>query len=207
MTQRAALALIRRRWIVLVVTVVFLALSGVFGGSLEQRLSVGGYTDPATESSKATAALAEKFNTGAPNLILLVADDRGVDDPTVVAAGTKLTERLAAEPGVADVASYWTTRAPSMKADDGKQAVVVSRLTGDDDQIKETLAKLRPDYHGTVDGLNIRFGGSAEVNQELSDQSQQDLARAEAITFPVTLVVLVLVFGSVVAALLPLALA
>ncbi len=208
MTQRAALALIRRRWIVLVIAVVFLALSGILGGSLEQRLSVGGYTDPGTESARASAVLADRFDTGAPNLVLLVRAGQGVDDPAVVTAGTRLTERLAAEPGVADVASYWSAgRTPAMRASDGRQAVVVSRLTGDDDQIKATLARLRPHYHGTVDGLDVRFGGSAEVNQELSDQSQQDLARVEAITFPVTLIVLVLVFGSVVAALLPLTLA
>jgi RND superfamily putative drug exporter len=207
MSQRAALALIRRRWIVLVAALVFLALSGAFGGTLQQKLSVGGYTDPDTESARATATLARQFDTGAANLILLVSADRVVDDPAVAAAGRRLTERLAAEADVADVTSYWTTGTATLRAADGRHAVVLCRLTGDDDQIKETLSRLRPTYHGTVDGLRIRFGGSAEVNQELSDQSEEDLARAEAITFPLTLVVLVLVFGSVVAALLPLALA
>jgi RND superfamily putative drug exporter len=169
---------------------------------------VGGYSDPDTESARAAAALARQFNTGEPNLIMLVSDRRGVDDPTVAAAGAGLTQRLATEPGVADVRSYWTAgKAPALRATDGQHAVVVARLTGDDDAIKATLARLRPRYHGTVDGLNVRFGGTAEVNQELSDQSAQDLVRAESIAFPVTLVVLVIVFGGVVAALPPLALA
>ncbi len=208
MIERAAQVLVRRRWAVLVVTVVFLILSGVFGGDLSTRLSVGGYTDPHTESAKATSALAADFHTGQANLVLLISDRRGVDDPAVAAAGARLTHRLAAEDRVADVTSYWAAgRARALRSGNGQKAVVAARLTGDDDTIKNTLTRLRPHYHGTVDGLSVRFGGTAEVNQELSDQSQQDLVKAESIAFPVTLVVLVVVFGSVVAAFLPLALA
>ncbi|MGA8113517.1 MAG: MMPL family transporter [Actinocatenispora sp.] len=208
MIERAAQVLVRRRWIVLAATLVFLALSGIFGGDLSTRLSVGGYTDPDTESARATSALHHEFHTGDANLVLLVTDKRGVDDPEVAAAGVRVTKDLADESGVKDVNSYWVAgKARALRSDDSNRAVIVARLTGDDDVVTKTLKRLRPDYHGTVDGLKIRFGGTAEVNQELSDQSQQDLVKAESIAFPITLVVLVVVFGGIVAALVPLALA
>src|SRR6476660_1403566 len=176
-------------------------------------MSVGGYTDPDTESAKATATLSHEFNTGAANLVLLVSDGnsggagRGVDDPGLAAAGSQLTSRLAGEKDVADVTSYWVTKAPSLKSKDGSQGLVVARLTGDDDKIAKTLLRLRDGYQGTHDGLQVKFGGTAEVNQELSDQAAQDLAKAEGIAFPIVLIVLVIVFRGLVAALLPLVLA
>ncbi|MDQ3578121.1 MAG: MMPL family transporter, partial [Actinomycetota bacterium] len=102
----------RRRWFVLVGTVVFLAAAVVTGLSVFDKLGSGGFEDPNAESTKATAILGERFDAGSPNLVFLVtAPDGDVDGSAAVRDGTELTEALVDEPGVHQVTSYWSPRA------------------------------------------------------------------------------------------------
>ena len=61
------------------------------------------------------------------------------------------------------------------------------------------------DSTGTKDGITVRAGGFAAVEHEINDRITADLAIAEAIAIPLTALLLIWVFGSVIAALLPLA--
>src|SRR5258707_10398241 len=102
--------LVRRAWAVILVTVAVLAVAGVVGVSAESHLSTGGFTDPSWESSRAQAALRSTFHAIQPNLVVLVTARTGsIDDPAVAGAGRMLADRLAAEPGVAGVASLWSS--------------------------------------------------------------------------------------------------
>jgi len=189
---------------VLLAAVAFLALAGFFGGSVASNLSAGGFDDPDAEAVEATRLLEQDFGGGAPNLALLVTAPGGVDDPAAAAAGTRLTERLAAEPGVTQVSSYWTTGAAPLRNEDGDQALVLARLTGTEDEQIERVEQLGPEYDGEVEGLQVGLGGEIEVFRQIGDTIERDLKRAESIVFPITAVLLVLVFGSAVAAGLPL---
>jgi len=62
----------RRRWFVLVGTVVFLAAAVVTGLSVFDKLGSGGFEDPNAESTQASELLADRFEAGSPNLVLLV---------------------------------------------------------------------------------------------------------------------------------------
>ncbi|MEV8396707.1 hypothetical protein [Streptomyces niveus] len=63
------------------------------------------------------SGLPGRFGSGAPNLTLLITDERGVDDPAVTAAGARLTERIGAEDGVEQALPYWTLgKAPALGA-------------------------------------------------------------------------------------------
>src|SRR5919108_1693786 len=106
---------LRRRWLVLATTLVAVALASAVGGGAIGHLKSGGFDDPAAESVKAAATLRDTFGTGDPNLVLVVTATRGdVDDPAVARRGRELSRRLAAEPDLAQVASYWTRHAPSL---------------------------------------------------------------------------------------------
>jgi RND superfamily putative drug exporter len=204
LTRLAGLAVARRR-LVLVVTALFLAIAGAFGGGVAAELSGGGFDDPDSESVRAAQVLEERFGAGAPNLALLVSAPDGVDDPAAVAAGQALVARLAAEPGVTEVTSWWTSGRPdALKARDGSSAVVLARLTGADDAAVTRVEELAPDYRGEFQGLQVEVGGQAEVFSEVGHTIERDILRAEAIAIPITVVLLVLVFGSAVAAGLPL---
>jgi putative drug exporter of the RND superfamily len=198
---------------VVIAAVVMFAIAGALGGGVADHLTSGGFEDPSSESERADDALAERFDTGVPNMLLLVtARDGDVDAPAVAAAGTALTAELAAEEGVADVVSYWSEgNAPPLRNDDGDRALVVARVVGNDDQVEDRVTELAPRYEhweGTagVDAaaVYVELGGFAEVFHEVGETIEEDLVRAETIALPITLILLILVFGSVVAASLPL---
>src|SRR5438874_12518146 len=113
MLRRLARFTIRRRRLILVSSLGFIVLAGVFGGSVAKHLSSGGCDDPSSESSRASDLLESRFHTSQPNMILLVKSSTGsMTDPTVAARGRALTARLAAEPGMGQVVSYWTLGEP-----------------------------------------------------------------------------------------------
>ncbi len=198
-------AVARRKWILLA-TLAFVALAGILGGGVAKKLSSGGFTDPAAESSKSADALSAVFHTGTPNLLLLVtARSSSVDAPDVAAEGTALTAELAASPGVGNVASYWSLgNVPPLRSRDGSQAVVVARITGTDDEVRARIDTISPLFTRHDTAISVQVGGSAEVFRQVAVQVEKDLQKAETLSLPITLLLLVLIFGSVVAAGLPL---
>src|SRR6266571_3458232 len=129
MRALGAFTVARRRWI-LAVTLLFVAVAGAVGGGVAKHLSSGGFTDPSAESTRAAIALDAVFHTGTPNLLLLVTAKSGsVDSAAVAAEGSALTAELAAQPGIGNVASYWSLgNAPPLRSTNGSQAVVLARI-------------------------------------------------------------------------------
>ncbi|MEU7556513.1 MMPL family transporter [Streptomyces sp. NPDC044571] len=193
--------------LVLFAALVFLLLSAVFGAEATGRLKSQGYDDPRSESSRAAHVAAERLGAS-PNLVVVAKARSGsVDGPAPRDAGKSLTRRLAAEPHVSAVTSYWTGDAAELRSRDGRAAMLVAHVDGEGEQlgarVKELSRELAtPAATGTA--LTVHVGGPALIDAELQDISESDLKRAEAVVLPGTLVLLVLVFGSVVAAALPL---
>jgi putative drug exporter of the RND superfamily len=204
MFERLGDVIVRRRRGVVALTLMLAVAAGLIGGGVAENLSSGGFDDPNAESARAADRLEAEFGHADPNLILLVSTEGSVDDERTAAEGLALTEELAAEDGVDQVVSYWTTGAPSMKSEAGDQALVLGVIEGDEDVVRERIEELSPAY--TRDGatLDVSVGGFAEVFRQVSERVESDLAKAESIAFPITLLLLVLVFGSLVAGFLPL---
>ena len=206
MLERLAGSLLRRRVLVLVVAVAVVGLAGVLGAGVVSKLRSGGFEDPAASSTRAEDALRDTFHTGEPNLVLLVTADHGtVDQADLANGGLELTRRLSAERDVSEVQSYWTTKAAPLRSVDGRQALVLARIAGDDDASQKRAEQLATDFDRDQGGMRVQVGGQARVFGEVSDQVERDLARAEMIAVPITLVLLVVVFSSAVAGALPLA--
>ncbi|MFG2993305.1 MMPL family transporter [Streptomyces sp. NPDC048257] len=183
------------------------ALAVVAGGGVADRLGSGGWEDPGAESTYAARALEREFPHSEPNLLLLVdakTGTTGVDDPAVAAEAERLATALAAERGVVGVGSYWRAQLPALRSGDGRQALIVARVQGDEKTATAALERMAPRYEGEHGPVRVSLGGPAAVQREVTETIQEDLLRAELIALPVTLVLLVLVFGSAVAALLPL---
>ncbi|MFL5796962.1 MAG: MMPL family transporter [Actinomycetota bacterium] len=195
----------RRRWILVGALVAFVA-AGAFGGRVAKSLSSGGFDDPGSESSRAVTALQQQFDTGDPNFVLLVRAGHGtVDSPAVRAEGLRLTSQLARERGVEAVVSYWSLRdAPPLRSRNSSEGLVLARIEGSDDTVRDRVETLAPRYTLTTPDVTVGIGGRAEVFHQVSTQVESDLQKAERISIPITLVLLILVFGSVVAAGLPL---
>ncbi|MGD1223095.1 efflux RND transporter permease subunit [Streptomyces krungchingensis] len=304
----------RRPRLVLFAGLVFLVLCVVFGAGAGGRLKTQGYDDPRSDSSFAARVTADRFG-GSPNVVVVAQVPRGsVDDPAARRAGEELTRRLAAQPHVSAVVSYWTTHADRLRGQDGRAGLVLAHVDGDGERLAERVRELRavlagsgsgaaaagsgsgsavvtagsasgaataraggsgagaggsgsrsavvtagsasgattaraggsgpgtsvaagasadgssgartspgessargasartapsgeapgPSAPGGTAALHVRVGGPALVEAEIQDLSDSDLKRAEAVVVPGTLILLVLVFGSVMAALLPL---
>ncbi|MFH9133037.1 MMPL family transporter [Streptomyces sp. NPDC017524] len=189
----------------LLAALVITALAVFAGSGVADRMGSGGWQAPDAESTYATEVLATEFPASQPNLLLLV--DSGsatVDDPAVAAEATRLVERLKAEPGISGIGSYWETASPTLRSEDGHEAVIAARIGGDEKTAGETLDRIAPAFAGERGPVTVSLGGPVAVQHEMQTIIQEDLLRAELIALPVTLVLLVMVFGSAVAAMLPL---
>jgi RND superfamily putative drug exporter len=200
---------VRRRRLVLALTVLFVVAAGMVGTGVFGSLAGGGFDDPGSESSQASAYLSDELGATDPELVLLVnATDGDVDDPATAATGAELTAAVAQEAQVASVVSYWSAgQPPALRGNDGGSALVVVDLEGDDESIDDAAAELEETYSGARGPVDVRVGGESIVGDAFGEQIQGDLKRAESMAIPITLVLLVLVFGGVVAASLPLAVA
>ena len=193
---------------ILALTGLFVVVAAALGGNVSSRLSQGGFDAPSEQSVQAADVLASQFHNGADNLILLVTARRGtVDSPDVAAAGLALTRRLAAQAHMANVQSYWSLgHLPVLRTDGESAALVVGRIVGDQDQITRRepaiAAAVIPAHPGGP--ISVQAGGFGAAFHEVNSVVEHDLLRAESFAVPLTLLLLLFVFGSLVAAAMPL---
>jgi len=206
MFYRLGLLIVARAQLVLALGLVALAISAVFGVAVFSRLLSGGFDDPASASSRAQVLLDRKFG-GEPDMVFLVRARHGnVGSGAVAASGQALAKRLDGDPRLTGVTSYWATRAPGLRSRDGSDALILARVAGDDAQAASNATALLAAYaHLDNRAVTVRIGGA--LGTDIGGQVGKDLAVAESIAVPVTLVLLVIAFGSIVSALLPLAVA
>ena len=202
MLQRIAGFIHRRARLVLVLALLAVLAMGALGAGAFGKLKGGGFDDPASPSSRAARVLDEKFG-GEPNVVLLVrAEGGGLDAPAVREAGRELTAGLAREKGVTQVMSYWSRGGTALASRDGTEALVTAHIDEDDADVARAVSD---GWTGDRGPVTVRAGGAGMLNQDVNEQVAADLALAETIAVPLTLLLLVAAFGSVLAALLPLA--
>ncbi|WP_419992786.1 MMPL family transporter [Streptomyces boninensis] len=207
MLDRLSRLVLRSPKKVVLLTLLFVFLAGGAGSGLQDRLTMGGYEAAGTESKSAAEQMEKTFKQGEPNILLLIKDDRGVDDAAVSKTGRELTDKLSKEADLTGVLSYWTAKSDALRSKDGNEAIVLGRITGDFDNQVDTAEALDKEYSGKVDGLEVQTGGSAMMWFENTKQAEEDATKAESMVFPLVLIVLVIIFGSAMMALLPLTVA
>ncbi len=207
MLSRTARLVVRRPLLVLVGALVIVVVCGVVGAGVIDELSPGGFEDPNAESTRAAAQLEERFGVGPPNFVLLVEAQQGtVDDPDVAEAGAALSEDLATRADVREVVSYWLVGRPStLRSTNGTGALVLARIIGTESEVHERADELVSDFTRSDDTISVSVGGSAAIAREFIETTEEDLRRSERVVMPLTLLLLVVVFGGVVAASLPIA--
>ncbi|WP_228002435.1 MMPL family transporter [Nocardia australiensis] len=193
---------------ILLAAVLLAVLCGVFGAAATSHMKTGGFTSDDAESTQVSRLIADNFGGAEPNLILLVSADAGADSPAAQAAGARLVDTLRARVDVIGVQSYWSVPPPlstALRSKDGKSALVLGYITGEETAAQQVAGDIAKQVTGTADGVTVDQGGLSSVYNEVNEQITHDLAVAEGVAIPLTFIVLVLVFGSLVAALLPLA--
>ncbi|KAA1251492.1 MMPL family transporter [Mycobacterium simiae] len=192
---------------VIAATILVMLGTAIFGIPAATSLAPGGFVDPTSESARAAAVLAEKFHRGDLDLVLLVSSEGGAQSGPARIVGTDVARQLAASPFVAQVVSPWDTPqpAPGMISTDGKSAIILAALHGDESSAPKHAQALADRLARDRDGVTVLAGGSAMVYTQVNQQTEKDLLRMELIAIPLSFVALVWVFGGLLAAALPVA--
>ena len=204
--RRTAQLAVRSPRPILAIAMIVMAITAVFGIPVANHLSAGGFQDPTSESAVAARLLSEKFAQSDQQLLITVTDASGVTDGRARIAGTDIVGRLDASPYVLSVTSPWTSppaAAGELVSRDGRTGLIVATITGGDDRAQGYAATLAGEVAGNRDGVTVLAGGTAMIYKQINDQTKQDLLRMESIAVPLSFLVLVWVFGGLVAAALP----
>jgi RND superfamily putative drug exporter len=209
MLQKTARVAIRApRRIIAIGVLVFIA-AAVFGVPVAKSLSPGGFQDPNAESGRAISVLSDKFGQSGQQVLILVTAPGGTNSEPARKVGTDLVDGLQKSPLVYNVSSPWTAPPPAVAdlvSRDGKSGLIVVNLKGGEDYAQSNAQTLADQFVHDRDGVTVRAGGPAMQYAQINTQNQADLLLMELIALPLSFLVLIWVFGGLLAAALPMAL-
>ncbi|MEX2372919.1 MAG: MMPL family transporter [Dehalococcoidia bacterium] len=211
-TGRLSLWSARRHWLVIAAWLLSAAVLTVAAGITGSRLTTDIEFSNKPESQVARELLLEARGTEPYfEQVIVRSEQYTVDDPAFATFVGELTAAIRSHDDAIDPSqtfSYFEAGERSLVSADGHTTIVPTLLRGELDAATEHVEVLQAtlDEFDGRDGFQVVTGGFASVNAAFTEASESDLA-AEFKALPVALVVLLLVFGAVVAALLPMGLA
>ena len=185
--------------------------AGVYGIHVTKSLSAAGFRDPGAESSRVADLMADRFGQGDLQMVLTVdaaASPGGARGAAAQAVGHDVVDGVRGYPFVATVASPWTVPAATADAllsSDGSTGLVVIGIDGDGSDAQRHAGELAERFAGTRGDVTVTAGGPAMAYVEVNRQSERDLLTMEALALPFTFLILIGVFGGLLAASIPLA--
>ena len=196
----------RFRRIVAIVAVVIAGASLTLASQAADSLSAGGWLDDGSESAAVARRLDETFGAGSGSLIALFrstdasADARSADFQAGIADAL---HELAADPRVTGIVGFAETGDDRFISTAGDAAYAVIQLDLTNEESVKEVESLR-ELISPPAGLTYQMTGYGPLTLESAEQSERDLQRAETISLPIAAIVLIVVFGSVLAAGMPL---
>ena len=203
----ARLAIAAPRRIIAAALLVMVAIA-VFGIPVINSLSAGGFQDPTSQSAQAQKMLSQTFGQGDLQLVISVTSDAGAQSPGARSVGTDIVRQLQNSPFVAKVDSAWTSppsAAPALVSKGGTTGLIVAGISGSENEAQHHARALVGQVVHDRDGVTVKSGGEAMIYVQVNSQSEKDLLLMESIAIPLSFIVLVWVFGGLLAAALPLA--
>ena len=208
MFEKLGHVIVRRRKAMVIMFIVSILTAGTVGTMIFSRLDSGGYSNPNSDSYQVYNYLNKNLNVADPNIVVVVdSGDLPITDPTVAAKAQGLEAEMAKAPGVTKVVSYWNTGGEkTLAASDGKAAYILVYGGGEafTPESQEMGDYFQKNFDGKRDGLTLYSGGVGVVGNAINKKIANDLKIAEAISIPLTFILLVLVFGAMAASAMPL---
>ncbi|HWI07819.1 MAG TPA: MMPL family transporter [Solirubrobacteraceae bacterium] len=199
----------RHRKIAIFGWLAFVAVAGVGGSAAGLNTFVWQENGPG-ESGRADKALFDHFPRHAAETVLVQSTTTTVQDPKFKAAVADVRKRLERTPHVSRVQSPFAAGNAGQISRDGRSALVSFQLAGDFEIAEERVdapLKAVAAAQAAHPGLRIEQFGEASSAKALGEIFEKDFKKAETLSLPVTLLILIVAFGSLVAAGLPLLLA
>ncbi len=190
---------------VLIAGIIVLVALGLAGVGVADRLQAGGYVDPKADSIQAFNQLENTFGRGGLSLVFAVQDDAGIDGADARATGEAIVAGLRGDARVLTVQSAWTDpqAAAALRSTDGRTGLVVAGVGGGDLEGQKNAADIVADMPPPIGDATVITGGQGVVYAEVNKTSETDLLRAELVAIPISFLLLIWVFGGVIAAALP----
>jgi putative drug exporter of the RND superfamily len=186
---------------VLAVSFLFLVGLGVLGAGVENKLSPTSLEIPSTSSAQANRMLREHFGDSAPFVILLRGPAKELDQQ-----GPALIRSLRRNPEVTTL-SPWDLGAVQRLRPNPRRAIIIADFhVGIKEAVDETVPELNGILESSIEPpVRSTQTGYATLSRAIQDDSIAATERGELIALPILLLVLLLVFRSPVAAVIPLA--
>ena len=206
MFEKLGSAIVRRKKFIFAIFVAAIVASGGIGSAVFGKLESGGYSDLNSDSAKAFEYLTDVFKVKEPVVVLVVETKNGLTNPESVAAATKLEQEIKSIPGVESTLSYWSAGgAPSLKSSDGNSAFLFIYSKSVEWEAIESLGEqVGKKYDGNYENLRIYASGTGVFASAINKKIADDIKLSEAISIPLTFILLVFVFGGLVASGMPL---
>ncbi|MFD0560316.1 RND superfamily putative drug exporter [Stackebrandtia endophytica] len=194
----------RLRWAVLAVAVGVVALGATWGVGVFDTVSDGGFNNPDSPSQQAEERIEEEFGRQAVDVVVLYESaDHTVDSPEFADKVTASLDEILDNDDVESITSFYDTGMPSLVSEDQHATFAAITLTGADEAERaDQFAALEPQLH--VDGIDTLIGGQSAIFDDINTQTQQDIITVELFTLPILLLLMIVIFGSLVAATTPL---
>ncbi len=195
----------RRRRLVLILAVAAMAFAAVWGTGVFGKLQkAGGFTAPGSESQQAANLAQRAFGRDGGDVVVLYSSKTmTVADPAFRSAVSATLAALPRDKAVA-YQTYWTTRQPRFAGHGGHVTYAAIELAGHTDAAR-TASYAAIENKLAAPGLTTRAGGQIPAESAINHQVTSDIGRAEGLSMPVLLILLAVIFGSLAAASLPLA--
>ncbi|WP_190329539.1 MMPL family transporter [Streptomyces venezuelae] len=193
---------VRRAWLVLVCALLAAVCAGALAPVAFSALSTGGAVATGTEAERA-ARQADRLGVPSSDLVLAVSPHTGAGRAVARDATAAVVRTLA---GQGDVEAAWSARTTTntwLRSKDGRTLLVPVRLKGTDKERKEAAPRVVAAARAAAPAARVEPSGATWANREIDEHVERDLRRAELLAAPALFVVLVLAYGSVVSALLP----
>ena len=204
-TQGLARASARRPWLTLGLWVLAIGIAGWISSQyLADALTTSADFTNSPEAVQAEDLIEERFGEeGITEILILSSEDATVDDPAFEQA-VRAVQTEAIDEG-AEAVTFYDTEDPTMVSDD--QRTTLMPVTFEDTR---NIADYLPVVEGLVEstdanGLSAQAFGPITIEEDFSTIAEEDLAQGETFGVLVALVVLVLVFGALIAGLIPIA--
>ncbi len=206
MFEKLGSLIVKRKRLIFSLFIVAIFSAGAIGTSVFGKLDSGGYNDPKSDSAKAFEYLTDVFKVKDPAVVLVVETTNGVNDPAVVATVAKLEQSIKGEAGVGSTLSYWSAGgAPTLKSSDENSAFLF--IYSEDiewDNVQSLGKRIQEKYEGKFENLTVYASGTGVFAHAINTKIADDLKLSEAISIPLTFILLVFVFGGLVASAMPL---